>query len=121
MSENNGRFTLPEDTTIGKSYYVPIKKQAVNLFKEGNTKKKCSISENEGQTFADILSTFDNKHLDLHKTVEWPHKPWSICKHENKSRTNQKSFFQNHLELLSLIPPITTLPKCIHVSDVDTG
>lgn len=34
------RFTLPEDTTTGKPYYTPIKKQPVNLFKEGNTKKK---------------------------------------------------------------------------------
>ena len=33
MSEFIGRFTLPEDKTTGKSYYGPIKKQAVNMFK----------------------------------------------------------------------------------------
>ena len=72
MSEFIGRITLPEDTTTGKSYYAPIKKQAVNLFKEGNTKKKCSIPEDEGQSFANILSIFDKKSLDLHNIMKWP-------------------------------------------------
>ena len=48
MSQFIGRFTLPEDTITGNSFYVPIKKQAVNLFKEGNTKKKRSTPEDEG-------------------------------------------------------------------------
>ena len=65
MSEFIGRFTLPEDTIAGKSHYAPIKKQAVNLFKEGNTKKKSSIPEDEDQLFAEILSICDNKNLDL--------------------------------------------------------
>ena len=64
MSEFIGRFTLPEDKTIGKSYYGPIKKQAVNMFKGDNTKKKRSIPEDESQSFA-VLSMFDNKSLDL--------------------------------------------------------
>ena len=64
MSEFTGRFALPEDTTTGKSYYAPIKKQAVNLSKEGNMKKTRSIPKDEGQSFADILSIFDNKSLD---------------------------------------------------------
>ena len=64
------RFTLPEDTTTGKSYYAPIKKQTMNLFKEGNAKKKRSISDDKGQSFADILSIFDNKSLDLRKITE---------------------------------------------------
>ena len=121
MGEFIRRFTLPDDTTTGKSYYAPKKKQAVNLFKEGNTKKKRSIPEDEGQSFADILSIFDNKSLDLRKIMEWPvtNKPWSICKEENKSRANHKSLFRNHLELLSSIPPTTTLPRGIHVSVVD--
>ena len=70
-----------------KSYYAPIKKQVVKLFKEGNAKKKHSIPEDKGQSFADILSIFDNKSLDLRKNMEWSvtSKPWS------KSRTNQKT------------------------------
>ena len=45
MSEFIGRFTLPEDKTTGKSYYGPIKKkQAVNMFKGGNTKEKTLYS-----------------------------------------------------------------------------
>ena len=54
----------------------------VNLFKKGNTKEKRSIPEDEGQLFADILSTFDSKSLDLRKIMEWSVtlKPWSIFK-----------------------------------------
>ena len=105
------RFTLPEDTTTGKSYYAPIKKKTVNLFKEGNTTKKRYILDDEGQSFADVLSIFDNKSLDLRKITEWlvTSKPCSICREENKSRRNQKSLFRNHLELLSPIPTTTTL------------
>ena len=70
-----------------ESYYAPIKKQVVKLFKEGNAKKKHSIPEDKGQSFADILSIFDNKNLDLRKIMEWSvtSKPWS------KSRTNQRT------------------------------
>ena len=70
----------------------------VNLFKKGNTKEKRSIPEDEGQLFADILSTFDSKSFDLRKIMEWSVtlKPWSIFKEENKGRTNQKSPFRNH-------------------------
>ena len=75
-------------------------------------KKKRSIPEDEGQSFADI---------HLSKIMEWPvtSKPWSICKEENKSRANQISLFRNHLELFSSIPPTTTLPQGIHISVVD--
>ena len=45
--------------------------------------------------------------------------PWSIYKEESKSRSNEKSFFQNHLKLLSPISSITVLPQGIHVSVVD--
>ena len=69
MSEFIGRFTLPEDKTTGKSYYGPIKKQAVNMFKGGNTKKKRSIPEDESQSFANVLSMFNNKSLDLRKIM----------------------------------------------------
>ena len=94
-----------------------IKKQAVNLFKKGNKKKKPSISEDEGQSFTDILSIFDSLALDLHKIVEWlvQSKPWSICKEENKRKTNQKSLFRNNLELLLPIPHTAILPQGIHV------
>ena len=118
INEFIAKYTLREGTTTGKSYYAPINKQAVNLFKEVNTKKKHSIPEDEGQSFADILSIFDNKSLDLRKVMEWSitSKPWSICKEENKSRTNQKSLFRDNLELLLPTSSTTTLPQGIHVS-----
>ena len=95
MSEFISRFALHGDKTKRMSYYDPIKKQAVNLFKEDNGKKNPSILDDVGQSFAVILSIFDNKSLDLLKVVEWlvTSKPCSICKEENKSKTNQKSLF----------------------------
>ena len=39
------------------------------MFKGGNTKKKRSIPEDESQSFADVLSMFDNKSLDLRKIM----------------------------------------------------
>lgn len=95
MSEFISRFALHGDKTKRMSYYDPIRKQAVNLFKEDNAKKNPSILDDVGQSFAVILSIFDNKSLDLLKVVEWlvTSKPCSICKEENKSKTNQKSLF----------------------------
>ena len=99
IGEFIGRFTLLEDTATN-TYYTSIKKQAVNLFKEDNTKIKCSVPKDQGQSFADILSIFDNKSLDLYKIMEWrvPSKLRSIYKKENKSTENKKSLFRNHLE-----------------------
>ena len=99
IGEFIGRFTLLEDTATN-TYYTSIKKQAVNLFKEDNTKIKRSVPKDQGQSFADILSIFDNKSLDLYKIMEWrvPSKLRSIYKKENKSTENKKSLFRSHLE-----------------------
>ena len=61
MSEFIKRFTLPEDTTTGKSYYAPIKKQAVKLVKEGI---RWSICIEENKSRANQKSLFRN-HLEL--------------------------------------------------------
>ena len=61
MSQFIERFTLRKDTTKGKPCYDATEKQAVNLFKEGITKKKRFIPEDEDQSIVDILSTFDKK------------------------------------------------------------
>ena len=65
--------------------YWDLLADLVNLFKEDNAKEKCSISEDEGQSSADIFSIFDNKNPDLRKIMEWPltSKPLSIFKEEN--------------------------------------
>ena len=65
--------------------YWDLLADLVNLFKEGNAKEKCSISEDERQSSAGIFSIFDNKNLDLRKIIEWPltSKPLSIFKEEN--------------------------------------
>lgn len=61
MSQFIGIFTLPKDTTKGKSYFDLTQKQAVNLFKESITKKKPFIPEDENHSLADILSIFNKK------------------------------------------------------------
>ena len=53
------------------SYYDPIKKQEIKLFEKKKQKKKPSIPEDEGQSFCEILATFDQKKLNLRKIVEY--------------------------------------------------
>ena len=115
MSKFIRRFTLLEDAITGRKVLLCSNKKR-RQYKE----IICSIPEDEGKLFADILSIFDRKSLYLCKIMAWSvtSKLWSICKKENKSRTNQKSLLRNHLELLSTIPP-TTLPQGIQVSVVD--
>ena len=70
MSEFIGRFTLPEDTTTGKSYYTPIKKQVINLFKEGNTKEKCYFPRIKVNHLLTFYLYLINKSLDIRKIKE---------------------------------------------------
>ena len=117
------RFTTSEDDINNEklSYYDPIKKQPMKLFNETVIKTKHTIPEDQGQSFAEILSIFDNRNLNLREIMEWPvtSKPWSICKEDSGSRSNQKSIFRNHLELMSPNPSTTIMPNDIHTSIVD--
>ena len=73
------------------------KEQVVNFFKEGNTKEKASNLEDEGQSFTDIISVFDNKILDLPKIMEWSvtSKPQSIYNQGNKKVKSEIFFLKS--------------------------
>ena len=72
------------------SYYHPIKKQPMQLFNETVIKTKHTIPEDEDQSFAEILSIFDNRNLNLREIMEWPvtSKPWSICHEDSGSKSS---------------------------------
>ena len=70
------------------TYHDKIPRQQLLMFADKSKKNKCSsILEDEGQSFADILSRYDKKVLDLQYLMSWPvtTRPWSICKQDEKS------------------------------------
>ena len=80
------KITTSEDDINNEklSYYDPIKEQPMKLFNETVIQTKHNIPNDEGQSFAEIISIFDNRNLTLHEIMEWPvtSKPWSICKED---------------------------------------
>ena len=62
------------------TYYDPIKKQEIKLFEKKKQQKKHSIPEDEGQSFGEILASFDQKKLNLRKIAEYciTSRPWMI-------------------------------------------
>ena len=75
--KNEEERTIPE-----KSYYDPIKKQNLIIFGSNQKKKKLlSTTEDENESYGEILTRFDNKKLDLRMIMNWPvtSKPYSIC------------------------------------------
>jgi hypothetical protein len=110
----------PENHT--PKYSDPIKKQLVLTFdKITEQKKRVSIVQDEGQSFAAILADYDEKKLDLRYIMEWPitSKPWAICNEQGVSRASTKSLFRNNLQLLSTQRPTSVPPMEIECSIVD--
>ena len=114
--ESAGTDKLSVESSTGKSplsYHDPIKKQLVIAFENLELRKKRpSIPEDEGKSFAALLAEYDSKKLDLRKIMHWPitSKPWSLCNEKCDSRGSSKSLFRNNLQLLSpkqatAIPP----------------
>ena len=52
-------------------YYNPIKRNQLKLCKKETKNKKHSISEDEDQSFTEILATFDQKKLNLRKIMDY--------------------------------------------------
>ena len=79
------------------------------------------IPTDEGQSFAEILTIFQGKQLDLKAIMDWPvtSNPWAIVNEDLKSRSNQKSVFRNMLQQISPNPPSTFVPPSMHASVVD--
>lgn len=121
MSSTHAESDIPAQATALK-YTDPIKRQPVITFDKIKKKKKIiTVEEDEGQSFAAILSDFDERTLDLHSLMHWPitSKPWAICNAKGVSRPSSKSLFRNNLELLSPVPPTCTSPTDIQCCIVD--
>ena len=103
------------------SYYDPIKKQEIKLFEKKKQKKNPSIPEDEGQSFCEILATFDQKKLNLRKIVEYcvTSRPWMIVNENEESRASQKHLLRNNLQNMCPIPKSSHKPENISTSIVD--
>ena len=112
------RFTT-ERTKL--TYYDPITRQDVKLFEKKKQQKKHSIPEDEGQSFTEILATFDQKKLNLRKIMEYcvTSKPWVIVNENEESRNSNKHLFRNHLQNWSPVPKTQRAPENISTSIVD--
>ena len=69
------RITTAE---VEKSYYEPVKRNKFKLIKEKTSKKRSSISEDQSQSFADILLKYNNEKLDLRNILKYcgTTRPW---------------------------------------------
>ena len=66
MKQFEVRFTIQESTEMSKkSYYDRIPRQKVITFQSTKPKKKLTMDEDETKSFAEILSYFDEKKLNL--------------------------------------------------------
>ena len=72
-----------------------------------------SIPVDEGQSFVDTLSRYDQKILDYQYLMSWPvtTRPWSICNEEEKSRCTSKHQFRNSLQKLCPEKPRKEVPN----------
>ena len=110
-------FTKGEKTSSG--YYDVMKKEIQKTIADKNKPLgKKSILEDEGQSFSDILSRYNNKILDFQFLMSWPvtSRPWAICNEEEKSRVVRKHLHRNYLQTLAHKKPIhgsTFIPICI--------
>jgi hypothetical protein len=111
---------LPKPTL---QYNDPIKRQPVFTFDKITEPKKVKVSivEDEGRSFAEILTDYDAKKLDLRYIMDWPitSKPWAICNELGTIRASSKSLFRNNLQLLSPVQPTSIAPADIECSIVD--
>ena len=131
-SENRGeeardeffkRFTHVSNTIRSKkSYYDSITKQPSTIFlPEKKPMKELVIPTDECQSFAELLSQFDGKLLQLRSAMHGrvTSRPWMIVNENNKARGNAKSVFRNMLQQCSPAPSSNNVPAGINVSIVD--
>ena len=70
------------------------------------------MDEDETKSFAEILSCFDEKKLNLKFIMNFPvtSKPYAICGVDGETRPNPKSLFRNKLQSLCSIKPLSNTP-----------
>ena len=108
MKQFEVRFTIQESIEMSKSYYDTIPRQKVITFQSTKPKKKLTMDEDGTKSFAEILSCFDEKKLNLKFIMSFPvtSKPYAICGDDGETRANPKSLFQsNHSPIHQLIYP----------------
>ena len=122
MKQFEVRFTIQESTEMSKkSYYDTIPRQKVITFQSTKPKKKLTMDEDETTSFAEFISCFDEKKLNLKFVMNFPvtSKPYAICGDDSETRSNPKSLFRNKLQSLCPIKPLSSAPIDISVSVVD--
>ena len=79
------------------------------------------MDEDETKSFAEILSCFDEKKINLRFIMKFPvtSKPYAIWGDDGETRANTKSLFRNKLQLLCPIKLLSNTPNDIFVSVVD--
>ena len=120
LNDIKGRGETARDEFIGRftnadsplSYYDPIKKQKFNLFEKKKSENKQSIPEDEGQSFTEVLASFDQRKLDLRRIMDYcvTSKPWSIVNENEKSRESNKYLLWNYLQNICPVPKKYSLP-----------
>ena len=71
----------------------------------------------EEQSFAEILSGFNGKHLELKQVMHGrvTEKPWNIVNENDRARSTAKSIFRNVLQQNSTVRPSSNVPDDIEV------
>ena len=117
------RFTCVNSLVTTKStYYDSISKQLCTIFApKKSAKKELVIPTDEGKLFAEILSEFSGKTLELNQVTHnrVTEKSWSIVNENDKARSTAKSIFRNLLQQNSTVRPSNNVPADIEVSIFD--
>ena len=103
-----------EESDAKLTYRDKIPQQKLITFAQKDKNKKViPIPVDEGQSFADILSRYDQKILDYQYLMSWPvtTRPWSICNEEEKSSCTSKHQFRNSLQKLCPEKPRKEVPN----------
>ena len=66
---------------------IQLKSKSLLFLDQIKGKKLLSTTEDENESYGEILSHFDNKKLDLRMIMNWPvtSKPYSICGENEKN------------------------------------
>ena len=99
MKQFEVRFTIQESTEMSKkSYYDTIPRQKVITFQSTKPKKKLTMDEDETKSFAEILSCFDEKKLNLKFIMNFPvtSKRYAICGDDGETRANQNHYLETN-------------------------
>ena len=101
--------------------YDSMKRNQLEFFERETEKKKHFTPEDEGQYFTEILTTFDQKKLNLRKIIDYcvTGKPRSIVNKYERSHGDNKSIFRNYSQIVSTASKVKKPPDTMSSSIVD--